>query len=108
EPGYYKDGCYGIRCENLVVVRDWDAALREHGPDTNDGPPMMAFEALTLAPFDQRLLEPSLLTPPEADWIDRYHEQVFRELSPRLEEQDVAWLRQATRPLETNYSRRSS
>jgi Xaa-Pro aminopeptidase len=92
EPGYYKDGCYGIRCENLVVVR-------EHEADTDDGPPMMAFEALTLAPFDQRLLEPSLLTQPEADWIDRYHEQVFRELSPRLEAPDAAWLRQATRPL---------
>ncbi|NOR19111.1 MAG: aminopeptidase P family protein, partial [Xanthomonadales bacterium] len=92
EPGYYKDGCYGIRCENLVVVR-------EHVADTDDGPPMMAFEALTLAPFDQRLLEPSLLTPPETDWIDRYHEQVCRELSPRVQEQDAAWLRQATRPL---------
>ena len=92
EPGYYKDGCYGIRCENLVVIREYQA-------DTDDGPPMMAFEALTLAPFDQRLLEASLLTKGEADWIDRYHEQVFRELSPRLEEPDVEWLRQATRPL---------
>jgi len=60
---------------------------------------MMAFEVLTLAPFDQRLLEPSLLTPPEVEWIDSYHEQVFRELSPRLQEPDAAWLRQATRPL---------
>ena len=93
EPGYYKDGCYGIRCENLVVVR-------EHVADTDDGPPMMTFEALTMAPFDLRLLEPSLLTPPEADWIDNYHEQVFRELSPRLQEQDARWLQQATRPLE--------
>jgi len=92
EPGYYKDGCYGIRCENLVVVRDYQA-------DTDDGPPMMTFEALSLAPFDLRLLEPSLLTQPEADWINRYHEQVFRELSPRLEEPDAVWLRQATRPL---------
>jgi Xaa-Pro aminopeptidase len=99
EPGYYKDGCYGIRCENLVVVREWDKALREHGKDTDGGPPMMVFEALTLAPFDQRLLEPSLLTRKEADWIDSYHEQVFRELSPRLEEPDADWLRQATRPL---------
>jgi Xaa-Pro aminopeptidase len=92
EPGFYKDGCYGIRCENLVVVR-------EHQANTDDGPPMMAFEALTLAPFDLRLLEPSLLTPPEAAWIDSYHDKVFRELSPRLQEQDAAWLRQATRPL---------
>ena len=93
EPGFYKDGCYGIRCENLVVVR-------EHQADTADGPPMMAFEALTLAPFDQRLLEPSLLTQTETDWIDSYHENVFLELSPRLEKQDTAWLRQATQPLQ--------
>ena len=92
EPGFYKDGCYGIRCENLVVVR-------EHQANTDDGPPMMAFEALTLAPFDLRLLEPSLLTPAEAAWIESYHDKVFRELSPRLEEQDAVWLRQATRTL---------
>ena len=97
EPGYYKDGCYGIRCENLVVVR-------EHQADTDDGPPMMAFEALTLAPFDLRLLEPSLLTPPEAEWIDRYHDRVLRELGPRLEEADADWLRQATRPLRQFFS----
>ena len=92
EPGYYKDGLYGLRCENLVVVR-------EHEADTDDGPPMMAFEALTLAPFDLRLVEPSLLTQAETDWVDAYHELVFSELSPRLGEQDIAWLRQATRPL---------
>jgi Xaa-Pro aminopeptidase len=92
EPGFYKDGCYGLRCENLVVVR-------EHEADSDVGPPMMAFEALTLAPFDLRLLEPSLLTAPEAAWIDNYHDRVFRELGSRLQEQDAAWLRQATRPL---------
>jgi Xaa-Pro aminopeptidase len=96
EPGYYKDGCYGIRCENLVVIREWHAA---DGADTADGPPMMAFEALTLAPFDQRLIDPSLLTREEVEWIDRYHEQVFSKLNPQLEEPDVEWLRQATRPL---------
>jgi len=73
--------------------------VREHQADTDDGPPMLAFEALTLAPFDLRLLEPSLLTPAEAAWIDSYHDKVFRQLSPRLEEQDAAWLRQATLPL---------
>ena len=92
EPGFYKDGCYGIRCENLVVVR-------EHEAETDDGPPMMSFEPLTLAPFDQRLLEPSLLTVEEIAWIDRYHARVCRELSPRLQEQDAMWLRQATRPV---------
>jgi Xaa-Pro aminopeptidase len=61
----------------------------------------MAFEPLTLAPFDLRLLEPSLLTVEETDWIDRYHERVYRELSPRLQEEDAAWLQQATRPVES-------
>ncbi|MBT8060223.1 MAG: M24 family metallopeptidase C-terminal domain-containing protein, partial [Gammaproteobacteria bacterium] len=82
------------RCENLVVVR-------EHEADTDDGPPMMAFEPLTLAPFDLRLLEPSLLTVEETDWVDRYHERVYRELGPRLQEDDAAWLKQATRPVES-------
>ena len=45
------------------------------------------------------LLRHGVLTQEEADWIDRYHELVFRELSPRLQEPDVEWLRQATRPL---------
>jgi Xaa-Pro aminopeptidase len=75
--------------------------VREHEADTDDGPPMMVFEALTLAPFDLRLVDTSLLTSEEAGWIDGYHELVYRELSPRLQEQDAAWLRQATRPLKT-------
>ncbi len=88
ERSFYSDPIY----KNLVVVR-------EHHADTDDGPPMLTFEALTLAPFDLRLLEPSLLTPAEAAWIDSYHDKVYRQLSPRLEEQDAVWLRQATRSL---------
>jgi Xaa-Pro aminopeptidase len=92
EPGYYKDDSYGIRCENLVVVREVEA-----GHD--DGPPMFGFEALTLVPFDQRLLAPELLTEPEKAWIDGYHERVRSALAPLLDDADRQWLQNATRPL---------
>jgi len=89
EPGYYKDGAYGIRCENLVVVTE--AAVHH-----NEGPPMLRFEALTLAPFDTRLIDPGLLTPAETDWINRYHARVRESLAPLLEADDRAWLERAT------------
>lgn len=90
EPGYYRTGAYGIRCENLVVVTP---------PDTRCEVPMMAFEALTMVPFDQRLIDTSLLTDNERGWIDRYHQQVREKLSPLLEGAELAWLEQATQPL---------
>jgi Xaa-Pro aminopeptidase len=89
EPGYYRDGAYGIRCENLVVVGE--APERQA-----DGPQMLCFEALTLVPFDRRLLEPGLLTASETDWLDRYHARVRETIGPLLEEEDRAWLEQAT------------
>ena len=65
EPGFYKDDCYGMRCENLVVVREAETA-------NSDGPPMLEFEAITLAPFDSRLIDTGLLTTSEKDWINRF------------------------------------
>ncbi|PLW70328.1 aminopeptidase P family protein [Pseudohalioglobus lutimaris] len=90
EPGYYKDGCYGIRCENLVVVRE---------ADVNGDVPVFEFEALTLVPFDRRLLDLSLLTPAEIDWINGYHQLVAKEVAPSLGGTDLTWLEQATQPL---------
>jgi len=89
EPGYYRDGAYGIRCENLVVVNEL--------PDRQaDGPQMLGFEALTLVPFDQRLIEPALLTGAETEWLDRYHARVRDAIGPLLEGDDRAWLERAT------------
>jgi Xaa-Pro aminopeptidase len=92
EPGYYWTGEYGIRIENLILISE---------PSTVAGGerPMMAFETLTLAPIDQRLIEPALLTTEERGWIDAYHGRVFAELAPALDDDVRAWLQAATAPL---------
>ena len=90
EPGYYRDGAFGIRCENLLVVR---RSARE------EERPMLEFEALTLVPFDTRLLDTSLLTAAEIVWLDAYHERVAAQICPLLSGPDREWLRAATRPL---------
>jgi Xaa-Pro aminopeptidase len=90
EPGYYKTGAYGIRIENLVLVI---AA----GPGAER--PLDGFETLTLAPIDRRLVIAEMLTPEETDWLDRYHAQVARTLSPLLDAETRAWLAAATLPL---------
>ena len=92
EPGYYREGHYGIRIENLLAVTE---------PEVVDGGEIatMGFETLTLAPFDRRLIEVSLLSPDERSWIDAYHERVRRELSPLIADSERAWLEAATAPL---------
>ena len=92
EPGYYKTGAYGIRIENLVLVV---AAAPVPGAEK----PLYAFETLTLAPIDRRLIVAEMLTPDEAAWLDRYHARVFEALSPLLDADSRAWLTAATRPL---------
>ena len=92
EPGYYKDDSYGIRCENLVVVRESDAS-------NDDGPPMFEFERITMAPFDTRLVDLDLLTDAERDWINDYHMEVREKIAPHLDSQELAWLENATQPI---------
>lgn len=87
EPGYYVEGEYGIRIENLVVVRD----------SATEG--MLEFETLTLTPIDQSLIEPSLMSDAEIAWLDDYHDRVWETLSPLLNETDAIWLREVTAPL---------
>ncbi|MBP8925352.1 MAG: M24 family metallopeptidase C-terminal domain-containing protein, partial [Pseudomonadales bacterium] len=92
EPGYYKAGSYGIRHENLLLVTE---AERPAGGDQ----PMYGFEALTLVPFDRRLIDDSLLSATEIAWLNRYHQRVATMIGPLLEGTDREWLREATRPL---------
>jgi Xaa-Pro aminopeptidase len=92
EPGYYKAGAYGIRIENLVLVV---AAAPVPGAEK----PLNAFETLTLAPIDRRLIVPALLTPEETAWLDRYHADVVEALSPLLDADSRAWVTAAARPL---------
>ena len=92
EPGYYKTGAYGIRTENLVLVV---AAPEPEGAEK----PLNAFETLTLAPIDRRLILKRLLTAKERNWIDSYHTRVLGELSPLLDAKSVAWLAVMTRAI---------
>jgi Xaa-Pro aminopeptidase len=91
EPGYYKVGAYGIRIENLVLVIEAPAV--EGGEK-----PLNAFETLTLAPIDRRLVAPDLMTVDEIRWLDDYHARVAESLAPLLEPDARDWLASATRP----------
>ena len=83
EPGVYKPGRHGIRHENLAVVVA--AERTEFGE-------FLAFETLTLCPFDRRTLEIGLLSLDDRAWLDDYHALVRTALSPLLEGVDLAWL----------------
>ncbi len=92
EPGYYKQGEYGIRIENLVLVerRSAEGAERE----------IMGFRELTLAPIDRRLVDVGLLTAEERDWWNAYHARVAAEIGPLLNDPaEQAWLETACAPL---------
>ncbi len=92
EPGYYREGHYGIRLENLVLV----TALEKISGGTRE---MMGFDTLTLVPFDRRLIDPKQLLPWELAWLNAYHARVRREIEPILLSDDRAWLRHATTPI---------
>jgi Xaa-Pro aminopeptidase len=92
EPGYYKTGEFGIRIENLVLVVEAPAV---EGADK----PLNAFETITLAPIDRRLIDPRLLSPEEIAWLDAYHGRVRTELAALLDSRPLQWLIDATIPL---------
>ena len=92
EPGYYKAGHWGIRIENLLIVEPASAIA---GGDE----PMHSFETLTLCPINRHLIDPTLLSGEELGWLNDYHERVFAELSADLDEEDRAWLAEATKPI---------
>ena len=94
EPGYYRAGDFGIRIENLIVVRDAE-------PVAGGDRPMHWFEPITLAPIDRRLIVPRLLSAAERAWLDSYHMRVYGTLSgwPALTPNERAWLEAACRPL---------
>ncbi|WP_137392027.1 aminopeptidase P family protein [Rhodoligotrophos defluvii] len=92
EPGYYKEGEYGIRIENLVVVRAPE-------PIPGGDRPMHSFETLTLAPIDRRLIATDLLDERELAWLNAYHQRVHDEVGPLLDPDAARWLAQATAPL---------
>jgi Xaa-Pro aminopeptidase len=92
EPGYYKEGEYGLRIENLALV------VRDPGR-TSQTSTFYMFETLTLCPIELQLVKKDLLTEAEVNWLNAYHRRVRRELTPLLEKDEAAWLKKATRPI---------
>ena len=90
EPGYYKEGEYGIRIENLVTVRP---------ASSEEGREMFQFENLTWAPIDYHLIDVSSLNDTELEWLNSYHSEVYEKLSGLVEGDTKDWLKQATAPL---------
>ncbi|SMY07732.1 aminopeptidase P family protein [Flavimaricola marinus] len=89
EPGYYREGAFGIRIENLIAVI---AAPKISGGDDRD---MLAFETLTWVPFDRRLILTDRLSPQERDWINWYHAATLQHIGPRVDDATLIWLTQA-------------
>lgn len=86
EPGLYLSGRFGARTENVLLVKDY--------METEFGR-FLQFEPLTLCPIDKEPIERELLTEEESEWLNRYHEMVYEKLSPHLDADERAWLREA-------------
>jgi Xaa-Pro aminopeptidase len=91
EPGYYKTDAFGIRIENLELVVAIDIAGAEK--------PVNAFETLTLAPIDRRLIDLNMLSGEELHWLNEYHARVRHVVRPLADEATKVWLDEATAPL---------
>lgn len=90
EPAFYREGEYGIRTENMIVCVEkmqtqWGRFL--------------GFETLTLFPIDLKMIDTALLLPSEIDWINRYHQRVYEELSPLIDDQLKVFLEEKTRKI---------
>ena len=88
EPGFYEPGAYGIRIENLLLVR-------QAAPQPGQRKPFLEFEVLTLAPYDRALIEVAMLTPAERVQVDAYHARVLTEAGPLVDSATRAWLAEA-------------
>lgn len=90
EPGLYREGEYGIRCENLVLTTQ---------AFTTDFGEFLKFETLTLFPFDLSLFDTTIMTDEEIKWVNNYHSMVCERLLPALDAKSQEWLISKTQPL---------
>ena len=93
EPGYYREGEFGIRLENLIVVQP--APIPPEGDDRVQ----LCFETLTFAPFDRRLIVTGMMSPGDLEWLNQYHADVLTKIGPRLSPAALDWCKQACAPL---------
>lgn len=94
EPGYYREGAFGIRLENLVAVEEAPAL-----PGGDAERAMLCWRTLTFVPIDRRLIVADMLTAAERDWLNAYHRDVAEKIRPRLSPDAQLWLDAATAPL---------
>lgn len=93
EPGYYEDGAFGIRIENLFVIVEAPTPFRFGGQS------YYTCSRLTVCPLQKKMIDISVLSPDEVEWVNDYHKQVYDTLAPRLQGEELAWLAEATSPL---------
>lgn len=91
EPGIYLAGRFGVRIENTLLIRDYM---------TTELGKFLQMEPLTLCPIDLAPVDWSLLTAEEMQWLNDYHREVYERLSPCLEGEDLAWLKEQCKAVE--------
>lgn len=98
EPGYYEEGQFGIRIENLCIIKE--ASVK--GPPTGKGKRFFGIEHITICPIHRKMIDVSLLSAEERKWVDKYHEECREKLTPFLKDDEMGleWLRKNTEPLE--------
>ena len=102
EPGFYDDGRFGIRIENLLEIVDVKSSSNDESDgeepsnkkQKTEGKEFFRFDKLTMIPIQKNLIDLDLMTDTELDWLDSYHEEVMQKVSPLLEEGSPAmnWL----------------
>ncbi|TYG40195.1 hypothetical protein ES288_D12G073600v1 [Gossypium darwinii] len=92
EPGYYEDGNFGIRLENVLVIKEADTEFNFGDKG------YLSFEHITWAPYQIKLIDLSILTPEEIQWLNRYHSKCREILAPYLDKNEMEWLKKATEP----------
>jgi Xaa-Pro aminopeptidase len=90
EPGYYEEGQFGIRIENLIFVKQVGEV---------DGKKLLGFENLTFVPIDIRLLDHSIMTHKEKDWLNAYHVEVLEKVGPHVEGEVLEWLEKSVKKI---------
>ncbi|CAO3695992.1 unnamed protein product [Rhizopus stolonifer] len=95
EPGYYEDGKFGIRIENVIIVKEADT------PNNFGGRGYLGFEHVTIAPIGLNLIDIDLLSPSEKKWVNDYHQECLAKLGPMIahDELATAWLKKETTPI---------
>lgn len=93
EPGYYEDGNFGIRIENVLVVKEVQAE------NNFGGKGYLGFEHITFAPIQTKLIDTTLLAPREIEWVNNYNQECLTKVGPFLQGKPLEYLKRECAPL---------